>query len=114
MSLQTKGVRVAHVQSCGEQQEPVTLCHVPVTLTHQQRNGGSKIQHCGEATEQVTNFGADVMQERGEPPPKPFPTHYDIISSDEEATLRTIVQITTGITSVADPVQASLEHFEKR
>jgi hypothetical protein len=54
------------------------------------------------------------VQERGEPPPPPLPTYYDVISSDEDATLRTIVQITTGITSIADPVQASLEHFEKR
>lgn len=54
------------------------------------------------------------LQERGEPPPKPLQTYYDVISSDEDATIRTIVQITTGITSVADPVQASLEHFEKR
>jgi hypothetical protein len=52
-------------------------------------------------------------QERGEAP-KPFPSFYEVISNDEEATLKTIVQITTGITSIVDPVQASLEHFEKR
>jgi hypothetical protein len=45
---------------------------------------------------------------------KPFPSFYEVISNDEEATLKTIVQITTGITSIVDPVQASLEHFEKR
>jgi hypothetical protein len=55
-----------------------------------------------------------ALQERGEPPPPPLRTYYDVISCDEDATLRTIIQITTGITSIADPVQASLEHFEKR
>jgi dynein heavy chain len=55
-----------------------------------------------------------LLQERGEPAPPPLPTYYDVISSNEDATLRTIVQITTGVTGIADLVQASLEHFEKR
>ncbi|WIA13292.1 hypothetical protein OEZ85_006876 [Tetradesmus obliquus] len=63
---------------------------------------------------QATPRQLKELEERGEPAPPPLPTYYDVISSDEDATLRTIVQITTGITSIADPVQASLEHFEKR
>ena len=54
------------------------------------------------------------LQERKEPLPKPYPTLYEVISNDEDATLKTIVQITTGITGIVDPVQASLEHFEKK
>jgi dynein heavy chain len=55
-----------------------------------------------------------ALQERGEPPPPQLRSYYDVISCDEDATLRTIIQITTGITGIADPVQGSLEHFEKR
>jgi dynein heavy chain len=48
------------------------------------------------------------------PPPPPLPSFYDLVSADEEATLRTIVRITTGVTAAAQPAQAALEHFEKR
>lgn len=43
-------------------------------------------------------------EERGEPwrPPRSF---YDVVSADEDATVRAIVTITTGITGVSEPVQ---------
>ena len=47
-------------------------------------------------------------EERGEaaaPPPKSF---YDVVSADEDATVRPIVTITAGITGVSEPVQVRL------
>lgn len=45
------------------------------------------------------------MEDAGVALPKPLPTLYEIISSDEDAVLRTIMQITQGITSIVDKVQ---------
>eukprot|EP00798_Chlamydomonas_sp_ICE-L_P021926 gene21926-28972_t len=46
--------------------------------------------------------------------PKPLPSLYEIISSDEEAVLKTIMQITSGITSIVDKVQGFLTYWEKK
>eukprot|EP00232_Nephroselmis_pyriformis_P029065 CAMPEP_0182867354 /NCGR_PEP_ID=MMETSP0034_2-20130328/8675_1 /TAXON_ID=156128 /ORGANISM="Nephroselmis pyriformis, Strain CCMP717" /LENGTH=4528 /DNA_ID=CAMNT_0024999703 /DNA_START=83 /DNA_END=13669 /DNA_ORIENTATION=- len=43
-----------------------------------------------------------------------LPTFYDIISNDEDTTLKTIVHITTGITSIVDKVQQFLNYWEKK
>jgi dynein heavy chain len=45
------------------------------------------------------------MEEAGLPLPKPLPSLYEVISSDEDAVLKTIMQITSGITSIVDKVQ---------
>jgi dynein heavy chain len=45
------------------------------------------------------------LQDAGAVPPKPLPSLYEVISSDEDAVLRTIMQITSGITSIVDKVQ---------
>ena len=45
------------------------------------------------------------MEESGALPPKPLPSMYDVISSDEDAVLKTIMQITSGISSIVDKVQ---------
>ncbi len=45
------------------------------------------------------------LEEAGAPLPKPLPTLYESISSDEEAVLKTIMHITSGITSIVDKVQ---------
>jgi dynein heavy chain, axonemal len=53
-------------------------------------------------------------QEQGAALPKALPSLYEVISSDEDATLKTIVQITTGITSIVDKVQSFLNYWEKK
>lgn len=43
-------------------------------------------------------------EEKGEAIPSP-PSFYDVVSADEDATVRAIITITTGITGVSEPVQ---------
>ena len=45
------------------------------------------------------------LQDTGAALPKPLPSLYEAISCDEDAVLRTIMQITSGITSIVDNVQ---------
>ncbi len=45
------------------------------------------------------------MEEMGAVPPKALPSLYETISSDEDAVLKTIMHITSGITSIVDKVQ---------
>lgn len=40
-----------------------------------------------------------------------MPSLYETISSDEEAVLKTIMQITSGITSIIDKVQSFLTYW---
>eukprot|EP00879_Flechtneria_rotunda_P019356 GHRR01020328.1.p1 GENE.GHRR01020328.1~~GHRR01020328.1.p1 ORF type:complete len:1679 (+),score=578.13 GHRR01020328.1:143-5179(+) len=72
------------------------------------------VQVVARLAQQATPRQLKELEDRGEPPPSHPQTYHQLISSDEEVTLKTIVQISTGITSVVDPVQACLEHFEKR
>jgi dynein heavy chain len=37
--------------------------------------------------------------------PKPLPSLYEAVSSDEEAVLKTVMSITAGITTIVDKVQ---------
>ncbi len=53
-------------------------------------------------------------QERGETLPQQPCSYHDVISSDEEGALRSVQAITSGVSNVAEPVQAAIEHFEKR
>lgn len=46
-------------------------------------------------------------EERGEGAWQPPRSFYDVVSADEDATVRPIVTITTGITGVSEPVQVS-------
>lgn len=46
--------------------------------------------------------------------PAPLKTMYEVISCDEDATLKTIMQITHGITGIVDKVQAFLTFWEKK
>jgi dynein heavy chain, axonemal len=41
----------------------------------------------------------------GVPLPRPLPSMYEAVSSDEDAVLRTIMAITAGITTIVDKVQ---------
>lgn len=41
----------------------------------------------------------------------PPPSFYEVVSADEDATVRAIVSITTGITGVAEPVQVRGLHM---
>ena len=45
------------------------------------------------------------LEDSGAPMPKPLPSLYETISSDEDAVLKTIMQITSGITSIVDKIQ---------
>jgi dynein heavy chain len=57
----------------------------------------------------------DVRQARPELSlPEPLPSFYAVISADEDATLKTIAQITTGITSIVEKVQNFLTYWEKK
>jgi hypothetical protein len=44
-------------------------------------------------------------EERGEPPAPPPASFYDTLAADEDTTVRAIINITTGITGVSEPVQ---------
>lgn len=46
--------------------------------------------------------------------PKPLSTMYETISNDEDAVMKSIMQITDGITSIVDKVQAFLTYWEKK
>lgn len=54
------------------------------------------------------------MQANGQPEPSAAPTFFDIISGDEDTTLRSIVQITNGVTGIVDKVQTLLVYWEKK
>lgn len=55
-----------------------------------------------------------VSQEQGEKVTRGLQSFYEIISNDEDTTLKTIVQITTGITSIVDKVQQFLNYWERK
>ena len=55
-----------------------------------------------------------LLQETGQVLPAALPTFFDIISNDEDTTLRSIVQITNGVTSIVDKVQTLLTYWEKK
>lgn len=48
------------------------------------------------------------------PLPSELVSFYEMISNDEETTLKTIVQITNGITSIVDKVQQFLNYWERK
>lgn len=45
--------------------------------------------------------------------PKPLPSLYEIISNDEDAVLKPIMNITSSITSILEKVGFILYHIEK-
>ena len=55
-----------------------------------------------------------LLQANGQPEPAAAPTFFDIISGDEDTTLRSIVQITNGVTGIVDKVQILLVYWEKK
>ena len=55
-----------------------------------------------------------LLQANGQPEPAAAPTFFDIISGDEDTTLRSIVQITNGVTGIVDKVQTLLVYWEKK
>lgn len=63
---------------------------------------------------QLTDKQTRDMQEAGMQLPKPLPTLYEVIGSDEEAVLKTMMQITGGITTIVDKVQTFLSSWEKK
>lgn len=55
-----------------------------------------------------------LLQANGQPEPAAAPTFFDIVSGDEDATMRSIVQITNGVTGIVDKVQTLLVYWEKK
>ncbi len=53
-------------------------------------------------------------QANGQPEQAAAPTFFDIISGDEDTTLRSIVQITNSVTGIVDKVQTLLVYWEKK
>lgn len=60
------------------------------------------------------NLHICFLQANGQPEPAAAPTFFDIISGDEDTTLRSIVQITNGVTGIVDKVQILLVYWEKK
>lgn len=54
------------------------------------------------------------LQASGQPEPAPLTSFYHIISADEDTTMRSIVQITNGVTGIVDKVQTLLVYWEKK
>lgn len=69
------------------------------------RNLIAAIQVVPRVALQLTEKQKRDAEDAGAMMPKPLPTLYEVISSDEEAVLKTIMQITQGITSIVDKVQ---------
>lgn len=55
-----------------------------------------------------------ALQASGHAEQAAAPTFFDIISGDEDTTLRSIVQITNGVTGIVDKVQTLLVYWEKK
>ncbi|GIM07381.1 hypothetical protein Vretimale_11536 [Volvox reticuliferus] len=84
------------------------------TINSVARNLIIVLQSVPRVAMQLTDKQRRDMEEAGLAPPKPLPTLYETISQDEDAVLRTIMQITSGITSVIDKVQSFLTYWEKK
>jgi len=54
------------------------------------------------------------VDDKGDKQPSTLLSFYEIISNDEDTTLKTIVSITTGITAIVDAVQQFLSYWEKK
>jgi dynein heavy chain len=62
---------------------------------------------------QLTEKQARDLADSGQPPPRPQLSIYEAISGDEEAVLKTVMQITAGVTAVVDKVTAYTQYWEK-
>jgi len=63
------------------------------------------LHHIPRVSRPPTDRQRREAEERGEAPPPPPPSFYEVVAGDEDATVRAIVTITTGITGVSEPVQ---------
>lgn len=63
---------------------------------------------------QLTEKQTRDMEDVGAALPKPLPTLYEVIGSDEEVVLKTMMQITSGVTTIVDKVQTFLSGWEKK
>ena len=62
---------------------------------------------------QMTEKQARDLSESGQPPIRPQLSMYEAISGDEEAVLKTVMTITSGVTAVVDKVTAYTSYWEK-
>lgn len=72
------------------------------------------LRRCGVQTGRENILLICLLQANGQPEPAAAPTFYDIVSGDEDATMRSIVQITNGVTGIVDKVQTLLVYWEKK
>ncbi|KAL0040883.1 hypothetical protein WJX79_008591 [Trebouxia sp. C0005] len=72
------------------------------------------IQCVPRIAERITPATAAQLKANGQPEQAPAPTFFDIISGDEDTTLRSIVHITNGVTGIVDKVQTLLVYWEKK
>lgn len=57
--------------------------------------------------------GADA-QDRGQPQPQPPESYFHVIKNDKEHVINIVVHLVEGLATASAPIQACVEHFEKR
>jgi hypothetical protein len=54
------------------------------------------------------------VQERGQQLPQPPESYYTVIRNDKEHVINIVVRLVEGLATASAPIQACIEHFEKR
>jgi hypothetical protein len=54
------------------------------------------------------------LQERGQPLPQAPDSYYNVIRGDKEHVINIVVHLVEGLATASAPIQACIEHFEKR
>lgn len=54
------------------------------------------------------------LQERGQPQPPAPESYYNVIRGDKEHVINIVVHLVEGLATASAPIQACVEHFEKR
>lgn len=55
-----------------------------------------------------------LVQDRGQPLPAPPDTYHNVIRGDKEHVINIVVHLVEGLAGSSAPIQACIEHFEKR
>jgi len=55
-----------------------------------------------------------AVQERGQPLPQQPESYYNVIRGDKEHVINIVVHLVEGLAGASAPIQACIEHFEKR
>jgi hypothetical protein len=62
----------------------------------------------------VLTLFAVCLKERGQPAPQPPESYYNVIRGDKEHVINIVVHLVEGLATASAPIQACVEHFEKR